>query len=163
MHLLSNALPGGGQRLDPGAAGGGAASVQHRGIHRGRRAAGKGSRPAQTQNARPVRIRVALADDHPARREQLLDRDPLGLGRFAVLHFASPTSPVDYLELPIQTLKVGAITDTVTITEKVSTVEPSSGNGPTGGVTVNDTVGADRAGRNLKPEYIIQNGDVLFS
>lgn len=26
-----------------------------------------------------------------------------------------------------------------------------------------DTVGADRAGRNLKPEYIIQNGDVLFS
>ena len=26
-----------------------------------------------------------------------------------------------------------------------------------------DTVGADRAGRNLKREYIIQNGDVLFS
>ena len=26
-----------------------------------------------------------------------------------------------------------------------------------------DTVGADRAGRNLKPEYVIQNGDVLFS
>ncbi len=26
-----------------------------------------------------------------------------------------------------------------------------------------DTTGADRAGRNLKPEYIIQNGDVLFS
>ncbi|CAN7595767.1 restriction endonuclease subunit S [Variovorax paradoxus] len=26
-----------------------------------------------------------------------------------------------------------------------------------------NTVGADRAGRNLKPEYIIQNGDVLFS
>ena len=26
-----------------------------------------------------------------------------------------------------------------------------------------DTVGADRAGRNLKPDYIIQNGDVLFS
>ncbi len=26
-----------------------------------------------------------------------------------------------------------------------------------------DTVGADRAGRNIKPEYIIQNGDVLFS
>ena len=26
-----------------------------------------------------------------------------------------------------------------------------------------DTVGADRAGRNLKPAYIIQNGDVLFS
>lgn len=28
---------------------------------------------------------------------------------FAVLHFASPASPVDYLEFPIQTLKVGAI------------------------------------------------------
>lgn len=26
-----------------------------------------------------------------------------------------------------------------------------------------DTVGADRAGRNLKSEYVIQNGDVLFS
>src|SRR5690348_11183556 len=27
----------------------------------------------------------------------------------AVLHFASPASPVDYLELPIPTLKVGAL------------------------------------------------------
>ena len=26
-----------------------------------------------------------------------------------------------------------------------------------------DTVGADRAGRNIKPEYVIQSGDVLFS
>src|SRR5438132_12040703 len=26
-----------------------------------------------------------------------------------VLHFASPASPVDYLKLPIQTLKVGAL------------------------------------------------------
>lgn len=26
-----------------------------------------------------------------------------------------------------------------------------------------DTVGADRAGRNIKPDYVIQNGDVLFS
>src|SRR2546423_11648444 len=26
-----------------------------------------------------------------------------------VLHFASPASPIDYLELPIQTLKVGAL------------------------------------------------------
>ena len=26
-----------------------------------------------------------------------------------------------------------------------------------------DTAGADRAGRNIKPEYVIQNGDVLFS
>ena len=31
--------------------------------------------------------------------------DPLD----AVLHFASPASPIDYLELPIQTLKVGAL------------------------------------------------------
>src|SRR4051812_15058507 len=28
---------------------------------------------------------------------------------YAVLHFASPASPVDYLEFPIQTLKVGAL------------------------------------------------------
>ncbi|MFN0117494.1 MAG: UDP-glucuronic acid decarboxylase family protein [Elusimicrobiota bacterium] len=28
---------------------------------------------------------------------------------FAVLHFASPASPIDYLKLPIQTLKVGAL------------------------------------------------------
>jgi dTDP-glucose 4,6-dehydratase len=28
---------------------------------------------------------------------------------WAVLHFASPASPIDYLELPIQTLKVGAL------------------------------------------------------
>lgn len=26
-----------------------------------------------------------------------------------------------------------------------------------------DTVGSDRAGRNIKPEYIVRNGDVLFS
>src|SRR5262245_47306724 len=26
-----------------------------------------------------------------------------------VLHFASPASPIDYLQLPIQTLKVGAL------------------------------------------------------
>ncbi len=26
-----------------------------------------------------------------------------------------------------------------------------------------DTVGADRAGRNIKPEYLVQDGDVLFS
>src|SRR5262245_47083966 len=27
----------------------------------------------------------------------------------AILHFASPASPIDYLELPIQTLKVGSL------------------------------------------------------
>ena len=31
--------------------------------------------------------------------------DPLD----GVLHFASPASPIDYLELPIQTLKVGSL------------------------------------------------------
>ena len=30
-------------------------------------------------------------------------------GLDAILHFASPASPVDYLELPIQTLKVGSL------------------------------------------------------
>nr|MDQ3388271.1 GDP-mannose 4,6-dehydratase [Gemmatimonadota bacterium] len=30
-------------------------------------------------------------------------------GLDGVLHFASPASPVDYLELPIQTLKVGSL------------------------------------------------------
>lgn len=30
-------------------------------------------------------------------------------GLDAILHFASPASPIDYLELPIQTLKVGAL------------------------------------------------------
>src|ERR1041385_4660816 len=27
----------------------------------------------------------------------------------AVMHFASPASPIDYLEMPIQTLKVGSL------------------------------------------------------
>ena len=42
-----------------------------------------------------------------ARRERL----PLGRRRpvDAVLHFASPASPKDYLEIPIQTLKVGSL------------------------------------------------------
>ncbi len=51
-------------------------------------------------------------DDHP--RFRLLDHDisrPLYLDAKleGVLHFASPASPVDYLELPIQTLKVGSL------------------------------------------------------
>ena len=33
-----------------------------------------------------------------------------------VLHFASPASPVDYMKLPIQTLKVGALGRRSTIT-----------------------------------------------
>jgi dTDP-glucose 4,6-dehydratase len=33
----------------------------------------------------------------------------IGKPLYALLHFASPASPIDYLELPIQTLKVGAL------------------------------------------------------
>ncbi len=57
--------------------------------------------------------------DHAAKlytydRFRLIERDisqPLYVeGRIdGVLHFASPASPVDYLELPIQTLKVGSL------------------------------------------------------
>jgi dTDP-glucose 4,6-dehydratase len=58
----------------------------------------------------------------PANCAHLLERDGFRLTRAdvtepvqvsgpvdAVLHFASPASPVDYLELPIETLKVGSI------------------------------------------------------
>ena len=58
----------------------------------------------------------------PANVEHLLDRDGFRLLRRdvtefvhvpgpvdAVLHFASPASPVDYLKLPIQTMKVGSV------------------------------------------------------
>ena len=55
---------------------------------------------------------LAHLDDHP--RFRLIDHDisrPLYLDTKldGVLHFASPASPVDYLELPIQTLKVGSL------------------------------------------------------
>lgn len=51
-------------------------------------------------------------EEHPCFR--LIDHDvsrPLYLATKldGVLHFASPASPVDYLELPIQTLKVGSL------------------------------------------------------
>src|SRR6186997_3203030 len=51
-----------------------------------------------------------LAD--PRFRFELHDiSKPLAIGEKVdrVLHFASPASPVDYLELPIQTLKVGSL------------------------------------------------------
>ncbi len=55
---------------------------------------------------------LAHLEGHP--RFRLVDHDisrPLYLGTKldGVLHFASPASPVDYLELPIQTLKVGSL------------------------------------------------------
>ena len=57
-------------------------------------------------------LNLAHLEDHP--RFQLVNHDisrPLYLDRKldGVLHFASPASPVDYLELPIQTLKVGSL------------------------------------------------------
>ena len=42
--------------------------------------------------------------EHDISKPLFLDEDLDG-----VLHFASPASPVDYLELPIQTLKVGSL------------------------------------------------------
>jgi dTDP-glucose 4,6-dehydratase len=58
----------------------------------------------------------------PANVEHLLDRDGFHLLRRdvteyvhvpgpvgAVLHFASPASPIDYLKLPIETMKVGSV------------------------------------------------------
>ncbi len=55
---------------------------------------------------------LAHLEGHP--RFRLIDHDisgPLYLDAKldGVLHFASPASPVDYLELPIQTLKVGSL------------------------------------------------------
>lgn len=50
--------------------------------------------------------------DHP--KFTLIEQDVTGFLHVdgpvdAVLHFASPASPIDYLELPIQTLKVGSL------------------------------------------------------
>ncbi|MDC0160809.1 NAD-dependent epimerase/dehydratase family protein [Gemmatimonadales bacterium] len=45
-----------------------------------------------------------------------------------ILHFASPASPVDYLELPIQTLKVGSLgTATVRNEPFMICIDPSPG------------------------------------
>src|SRR4029077_1746316 len=55
---------------------------------------------------------VAHLMEHPAFRLMRYDvTEYLYVGGpvHAVLHFASPASPVDYLELPIETLKVGSI------------------------------------------------------
>ncbi len=55
---------------------------------------------------------VAHLENHPY--FQLINHDVTGFIRIDghvdyVLHFASPASPIDYLRLPIQTLKVGAL------------------------------------------------------
>jgi dTDP-glucose 4,6-dehydratase len=58
------------------------------------------------------RDNVALLQQHPGFRFHLHDvSTPLFLAGpvDGVLHFASPASPVDYLEFPIQTLKVGSL------------------------------------------------------
>jgi dTDP-glucose 4,6-dehydratase len=58
------------------------------------------------------RANVAHLETHP--RFQLVEHDitrPFSSARRfdSILHFASPASPIDYLELPIQTLKVGSL------------------------------------------------------
>ena len=55
---------------------------------------------------------IAHLHDHP--RFELIQHDVTGFIEVEgavdfVLHFASPASPIDYLRLPIQTLKVGAL------------------------------------------------------
>lgn len=55
---------------------------------------------------------IAHLMDHP--KFSLIEQDVTGFLSVdgpvdAVLHFASPASPIDYLELPIQTLKVGSL------------------------------------------------------
>ena len=55
---------------------------------------------------------VAHLDDHPGFtwiRQDVTTRLEVEGSVDAVLHFASPASPIDYLELPIQTLKVGSL------------------------------------------------------
>ena len=59
-----------------------------------------------------ARRNVAHLENHP--RFELIVHDVTGFIRVkgdvdCVLHFASPASPIDYLRLPIQTLKVGAL------------------------------------------------------
>jgi dTDP-glucose 4,6-dehydratase len=58
------------------------------------------------------RVTAAKLAEHPG--FELIEHDiskPITFGGAieGVLHFASPASPVDYLELPIQTLKVGSL------------------------------------------------------
>jgi dTDP-glucose 4,6-dehydratase len=58
------------------------------------------------------RVTAAKLGEHPG--FELIEHDiskPITFGGAieGVLHFASPASPVDYLELPIQTLKVGSL------------------------------------------------------
>jgi dTDP-glucose 4,6-dehydratase len=83
-----------------------------------------GSHLCETLLDRGARVTAIdnLITGHVGNLEQLFGRDGFRFvkhdvtdyvhvpGRVdAILHFASPASPVDYLELPIQTLKVGAL------------------------------------------------------
>lgn len=68
--------------------------------------------PSRSSEPRNLHQNVAhLLDD---RRFHLLRRDVTEYLHIpgpvdAVLHFASPASPIDYLQLPIETMKVGSI------------------------------------------------------
>jgi dTDP-glucose 4,6-dehydratase len=70
-------------------------------------------RDSASTTSPPVRRpNVAHLLDHPGFRLLRLRRHRLTctcLARWPQLHFASPASPIDYLQLPIETLKVGSI------------------------------------------------------
>src|SRR6058998_2272792 len=74
------------------------------------RAGPPGGRDGQLYHREPTEPRASQEPPelpaHPPRRGQLHRSGGATRGR---LHFASPASPVDYLELPIQTLKVGSL------------------------------------------------------
>ena len=60
---------------------------------------------ATRQHRAPARETTAFASSGTTSRRTSTSMGPLD----GVLHFASPASPIDYLELPIQTLKVGSL------------------------------------------------------
>lgn len=48
----------------------------------------------------------------------------------AVLHFASPASPIDYLQMPLHTLKVGSISTLHSLGHDAVHQVPEDGDGP---------------------------------
>ena len=71
----------------------------------------------------------------------------------AVLHFASPASPIDYLRLPIQTLKVGSIAACAWAGKRQGRPLPAGVDlgvlrGPTGTSPTGDVLGPRESGRS---------------